>query len=347
MQESESIRSVGGPWDWQPSFAGWCQGLQTRIADWIPHRALDVDGEAARYALFTAAQDGANWLFHPLCHALFATPASLKNDVQLLTWISFNMAVPLGGVTIEQPLWIWSSSGGWELPVGHHEIAQLARAIGDDEYKLPIALDVWFDSAALTRNIDLGFDHTRLWRNCQELFDDPSCVIEKDVIRFLRILSLICARMPDCARWLDAVTHVVVPLAPLSDASFNSSSEADLPGLIFSDMKDESQIAEALVHESAHHYFRIAEAVGPIVLPEHQATYTSPLRPEPRPLRGVFLAYHALAYICAFFSQAQSVGVGLTHPDELAQLREKSAEAEHTLDTAAAHLTPCGQEFFE
>jgi hypothetical protein len=331
--------SAASPWDWQPSRAGWCHGLRTRISEWTPQRALEPAGEAARWALFRAAEDGADWLFHPFSHSLFAHSSSLKNDLQLLVWVSVNTGEPLGIVTIDKPVWIWSMSGGQEVSPGRYEIETLARDIREDEYPLPISLDVWFESVAPAPNVDLGFGEERFWRN------SPADTIKSDIIRFLRAMNLVCDHMPDCARWLGIVTTVVVPLVASHSQSFNSSSQADLPGLIFSDMKDEAQIAEALVHESAHHYFRIAEGDGPIIYPDHQDTYASPLRPEPRPLRGIFLAYHALAYICAFFAEAQALG--LTTVKELENLHQKATEAELTLQRAMDHLTPAGREFFE
>lgn len=331
--------STSSPWDWQPSLAGWCRELRARISKWTPHPALTSAQETARRALFGAAEEGAGWLFHPFSHALFAHPYSLKNDLQLLAWISLNTGAPLGVVMVDEPVWIWSVSGGQEVPSGCHEIAELARAIGEDKYPLPVALDVWFESAAPAPSIDLGFGKERLWRSA-------SCDIdERGIVRFLRTLNLICSHMPDCARWLSTVTPVVVPLVALPSGGFNSSSQADLPGLIFADIKDEAQIAEALVHESAHHYLRIAEGNGPIIQPNHQDTYASPLRSEPRPLRGILLAYHALAYICAFFAEAHVLG--LTSAEELADLHLKTTEAERTLESAAVHLTSSGQEFFE
>jgi HEXXH motif-containing protein len=112
-------------------------------------------------------------------------------------------------------------------------------------------------------------------------------------------------------------------------------------------MKHEAQIVEALVHESAHHYFRIRDGAHPLVESGHAATYASPLRRDPRPLRGIFLAYHALAYICACFTDSSRLGLGLADERELSQLRAKARDAECTLAGAAAHLTESGREFFE
>jgi HEXXH motif-containing protein len=59
---------------------------------------------------------------------------------------------------------------------------------------------------------------------------------------------------------------------------------------------------ESIVHESAHLHLYMALAQEPLIDPDHDGHYKSPLRPDPRPLRGILLAYHALAYIAALFA---------------------------------------------
>ena len=85
----------------------------------------------------------------------------------------------------------------------------------------------------------------------------------------------------------------------------------------------------------------------PLVDPSHVATYRSPLRIDPRPLIGILLAYHALAYICAFYFDAlrHSLGTEARCGEELKSAREKLCDSERTLVSNRRFLTGLGREF--
>jgi HEXXH motif-containing protein len=124
----------------------------------------------------------------------------------------------------------------------------------------------------------------------------------------------------------------------------------ELPGVVTLDIDIDSVfLLEALVHESAYHHLFIEEAASPLVHPRHHGTYHSPLRPEPRPLRGILLAYHALAYICAFYTDAHINGLVPTgsYSAEIHDTVSKLAEAESTLMANRQFLTDRGNEFID
>jgi hypothetical protein len=66
-------------------------------------------------------------------------------------------------------------------------------------------------------------------------------------------------------------------------------------------------------------------------------------------LLGVLLAYHALAYICAFYVESLRHRVVVSHrcQDELSRARAKLCEARHTLVTNQRFLTDPGKEFLD
>jgi HEXXH motif-containing protein len=107
-------------------------------------------------------------------------------------------------------------------------------------------------------------------------------------------------------------------------------------------------VLEALVHESAHHHLCLAEMESLLVDPKHDGTYPSPLRPEPRPLRGILLAYHALAYICALYVEARACGFipRDAYRSEADDLQSKLDAAESTLCSSRQFLTESGDQFF-
>jgi HEXXH motif-containing protein len=145
------------------------------------------------------------------------------------------------------------------------------------------------------------------------------------------------------------MTQVAVPLRRIQSRYSKSFSCRQLPGVVFLTIHDEVQVLEALVHETAHHYLFLAEMREPLVDPSHLSTYPSPLRSDPRPLLGVLLAYHALAYICAFYVDAlrHSLTTSSRCEQELQSARKQLHEAEHTLVSSRRFFTDTGQEFLD
>jgi HEXXH motif-containing protein len=147
--------------------------------------------------------------------------------------------------------------------------------------------------------------------------------------------------------WATAATRVVRPLVPVAGFA-RSSHDPDVPGLIEADLsRGPTQTVELIVHETAHLHLRAAQAAAALIDPCHQCTYRSPLRPEPRPLMGILLAYHALAYICAALQEASAAGI--LHAESAARamddLGRRRDDARATMEGASEHLTDAGTAF--
>jgi HEXXH motif-containing protein len=114
-------------------------------------------------------------------------------------------------------------------------------------------------------------------------------------------------------------------------------------------VRHEVQTVEALVHESAHQHLFTAEAAGALVDPHHTALYKSPLRADARPLRGVLLACHALAYIAAYYTDAlrESIAPAQLLETQLERTRHKFNDALSVLLTNNRHLTIEGRDFLD
>jgi HEXXH motif-containing protein len=106
------------------------------------------------------------------------------------------------------------------------------------------------------------------------------------------------------------------------------------------------QILEALIHESAHRQLFFLEAQGPLVNPHDRGLYPSPLKSDPRPLRAVLAAYHALVYMAAF--NVELVQAKLQPGGEIERtldhLRGQLLAAETTLLRHRRVLTSYGEE---
>jgi hypothetical protein len=344
-----SNRSTAAPWAWRPSKNAWFRGLLVPITAWRPDPALELDGSALVRRLCEAAEGNEEWLFHPLINPLvLAHGQRLSSDFQLAVWIAGHSSTSLGSVRVPQPLWTWSPDGGVAVPPGLHDLDSLASATAKSSWPFDIALDVWSDSIGFPYPTNFSYPNDWSWSAHRPLSDARRGRLETEVRIFMSAVNGLSSALPECIEWTATVTRVVVPLCRDVDTKFKSGSRTDLPGVVFFDLHGGAhQICEALVHESAHQHLCIEEAAGPLVEPAHQGTYSSPLRPDPRPLRGILLAYHALVYMCLYYAECIGRGIGHGQEDELEGLRRKTDDGERVLADNARNLTPAGVAFFE
>jgi HEXXH motif-containing protein len=71
-------------------------------------------------------------------------------------------------------------------------------------------------------------------------------------------------------------------------------------------------IAEALIHEFQHNKLNAVFRWDPILRNAHAPLYTSPVRPDPRPLHGVLLAVHAFQPVARLYEVMTAAGDPLT-----------------------------------
>jgi hypothetical protein len=332
---------ASGPWEWRPSRSSWFARFADLAERWEPSAELELDAVRLRRVLLDAATAGERWLLHP-CVSAITFPRNeyrLQRDFQLAVWTSLSAAVPLGQVSVPQPLWAWSPGGGTSVPAGRHDLAKLVGLLAAHNSPGALALDPW------ARSINISFN--QLWRDEEIYGPEQQATLQAELRRFLRASAATERCLTPCFEWITSATQVVIPLRQVSGERSDSSSTPQLPGVIFLTLQRELQIIEALVHETAHQHLFLAEAEGALVDDAHTATYRSPLRPDPRPLRGVLLAYHALAYISACYTDALDQGLvpGPRLESELQEVRLRMHEAQDIIVSNRRHLTELGRVF--
>lgn len=350
MTAVETVSVATNPWRWRISSRSWFDVQADRLAQWEPEVSLGLPGDLPGQ-LAEAARREASWLYHPLLCAITSTPTKGR-DLRLAVWAMAHAehALTPGTVTLDSTEWIWGPDGGEPVESGRHDLAQLASRIrpAPREASHLVDLDLWCDSVGLP--LDEGMIDLANWSWAQQpdLTDDEQAQLRASIIHFLSTGAALASRLPECAAWISSITKVVVPLYGHTGDRFRSGSCAGLPGLVFSDLDGpREQILETLVHESAHHWLIRAEAEGALILPGHSATYTSPLRRDPRPLRGIFLAFHALAYMSAFFHDWMEVAEGKKLGIILDNVRKLRDDAQSTLEGARDALTDNGRKMLD
>ena len=98
---------------------------------------------------------------------------------------------------------------------------------------------------------------------------------------------------------LNYIIHKIIPLGT-ARSMHNSASYKECVGHLYmgytlnSDMPEINNL-EAIIHESSHNKLNLLMHFDPIVLNDKAEKYYSAIRPDARPIHGVFLGYHAFA----------------------------------------------------
>jgi HEXXH motif-containing protein len=306
---------------------------------WTPDGALGLCVDEIRDAIREAAKSATDWVLHPcMSRVTQPEPACGLRDLIVAAWVAGNTSFD-GDVELTSPTVLWSAAGDNEIAAGHHNLRTLGTAMLARAPVQP-ALDLWCRTT--------GIVSAGSWACLDGAEFDT---LEADAARFIRdflaLMSALAQRTPRMLAWVCAATRVVRPLVPVPRYA-RSSHDPDVPGLIEADLsRGPSQTIELIAHETAHLHLRAAQAAGALVDPSHQQTYHSPLRPEPRPLMGIVLAYHALAYICAALREGSAAGI--LNPDSVSfaadDLGRRRDDARATIDGARQHLTDAGVAF--
>jgi HEXXH motif-containing protein len=242
-------------------------------------------------------------------------------------------------VELTEQVVLWSGAGDQTVDAGHHELSTLGALIAEPP-PVPLGLDLWCRTT--------GVVTPGSWSALpSSAIAEREPEIEASIGRYLRMIAVLADRCPDIMSWITSATTVVRPLVPVPDAA-RSSHDPQIPGLIEADISSGPALTiELLVHETAHRHLRHAQAAADLVDPAHQGRYRSSLRADPRPLLGILLAYHALAYVCVALAEAARANIIAPEVGEatVTDLRCLRDDAREVLQSARSHLTNAGADF--
>jgi hypothetical protein len=270
-------------------------------------------------------------------------PSNPTAFVQLAVYVCANGGSELGAVRLDEPIWLWAGDGGFAVEPGTHDVGELAASWSARSLPFPVQLDVWGDSGAG----DSEGRWAALLPEDPRLRDVPTVVMS-----FAAAMRAMTDYLPRVSAWVGTVTRVAAPFVPeASSAVFRSASVRDVPGVIWLDVTENILTTlEALVHESAHHHLYLYEREGSLIAGDDAPRFSSPLREEPRPLRGILMAFHALAYIGAMYADAAGRAIPVDRAVVERSLADTIAlmlQAEQTLHENMDQLTESGRAFLE
>lgn len=310
------------PWTSTSKPDGWIDHLASCLGAWRP-ALLDAPAAAAfKAAVADCARAREAWLYHPFVAAITArAEPPLAGELNLFAWAAFQERMPDLELAVAPGAQLLDLGGDYRALAGRRSCAQLAATLSSMRRR-DVALVVPPGTAPPSAGARMTFERHR---------------------------EQIRTRMPQLWAWIAAATTFAAALPPAATGSFSSRSSPDEPGVVYLTLGgDILQTLEALVHETAHlHLFR-EERVASLTN-SAEARFRSPLRADPRPLRGVLLAMHACAHIAAAFREAEACG--LDHPlrcrAQRMEMLDLFREAREVVESARRHLTDAGAAFVE
>jgi HEXXH motif-containing protein len=131
-----------------------------------------------------------------------------------------------------------------------------------------------------------------------------------------RGLELIARHMPDLRGEIDLYLHQVVPVG-YDERSHLSASYQEVIGTVYMTLHPQLMtMVEATIHEFQHNKLHAQLELDPLLHNAFSPLYSSPVRPDPRPLQGVLLAVHAFVPVARLYQLMRAAGhPGTRGPD--------------------------------
>jgi len=264
---------------------------------------------------------------HLLCAALAAREQRLEEAVrqQQYVWPQLAFEMRLDG-HLEPEGWTWPEPGHAGPASPRHRMPETAYA----------AIGRAMVLALVDHNpLSMNEAHPDKQGNALDLGEASS----EDWVAALRGgLDLIETHLPGLRYEMDRVIHQFVPVGT-DDRVHLSASYAESVGTIYLSLHPSLMtMTEAIIHEYQHNKLNMLFSLDPVMHNAYHPLYSSPVRPDPRPLAGVLLAAHAFVPVAELYRRLDDPRL----QTRFATIVEKNREALETL-TEHAQATPAGQ----
>ncbi len=178
--------------------------------------------------------------------------------------------------------------------------------------------------------IDLGGKSTDVW-----------------IASLREALAIVERYLPELRREIDVGLATIIPVGFDAERHLSATYRESIGAVYLSLHPEPVTMAEALVHEFSHTKLNALFEVDAVLDNADEPRFASPVRPDPRPLRGVLLAVHAFVPVVRMHEAMIAAGdpraVSAARLDEV---RQGNAEGLGVLLTNAAP-TPIGRALFD
>lgn len=153
-------------------------------------------------------------------------------------------------------------------------------------------------------------------------------------------LDLIGASLPELRAEIDLYLHMIVPVGA-DEHQHLSASYQEIIGTIYMTLHPQLMtMVEATIHEFQHNKLHALLELDPLLDNAFAPLYSSPVRPDPRPLQGVLLAVHAFLPVARLYQRMREAGLPGTDSPEFERRYQQIVKGNHE---AASVLLEHGQ----
>ena len=150
-------------------------------------------------------------------------------------------------------------------------------------------------------------------------------------------LDVVSTYLPDLRAEVRLYVQAIVPVGYFPDRHLSASYREAIGTLYLSLHPDPMTMVEAIVHEFQHNKLNALLELDDILTNPPDATYASPVRPDPRPLHGVLLAVHAFVPVAHLYERMIDAGDVRARPDRWREVLRVNREG---LEVLRAHARP-------
>jgi HEXXH motif-containing protein len=116
-------------------------------------------------------------------------------------------------------------------------------------------------------------------------------------------LDLVARHLPDLRGEMDLFVQQIVPVGFDRETHVSASYQEAIGTIYMSLHPSPMTMAEALVHEFSHNKLNALFEVDVVLENAFSPLFSSPVRPDPRPLHGVLLAAHAFVPVARLYER--------------------------------------------
>ncbi len=221
--------------------------------------------------------------------------------------------------------------------------AALAEAPGPHYLPIHAALPQARFALADDNPLPIFYDHPKRRGNALSLGDQP-LQAWLDQLQFA--VDLIAQHLPALLDEMRLFLGHVIPVGFLPE-DHQSASYPHALGTIYLTLHPRPMMMlEALIHEFQHNKLHALMQLGPLLAGDEDLRVASPVRPDPRPLRGVLLAVHAFLPVAELYRRLVTVDDPITRAhwfmERYAAIRQTNRRAWLTVQEHAK-WTPLSQ----
>lgn len=121
-------------------------------------------------------------------------------------------------------------------------------------------------------------------------------------------LQLIGRYMPELRAEIDLYLHQIIPVGYDAEAHLSASYQESIGTVYMTLHPQRMTMVEATIHEFQHNKLHAELELDPLLHNAFHPLYSSPVRPDPRPLQGVLLAVHAFFPVARLYQLMHAAG---------------------------------------